>query len=173
MPDALELAFTTAAEALESVNATDVKLFLNDYMAESSTGVLYASKADRVYTLAQQLLAKGIPLHGVGMQFHLDLTYSSFDGVAANMKRLGELGLEVHVTELDVSCSLTASTCSWDDSDAAKQAKIYASLLQVRTQSPPAPPLDTYHHRPLTSPAPARCRSAWMSRPAPRSNHGA
>merc|ERR1711871_1064680 len=46
--------------------------------------------------------------------------------VALNIKRLGALGLQVHVTELDVKCP---DPCT-DDALAA-QAKVYADLLEA------------------------------------------
>eukprot|EP01046_Picozoa_sp_COSAG06_P097090 COSAG06_NODE_43199_length_374_cov_0.858182_1_plen_52_part_01 len=50
--------------------------------------------------------ARKVPIDGVGLQFHWDLEHhDSLTDVAANMKRLGDLGLEVHITELDIKCT--------------------------------------------------------------------
>ena len=57
------------------------------------------------------------------MQLHVQHTYSSFDGVAANMARLAKLGLQIHITELDVKCP--------QGCELAQQASVYASLLRV------------------------------------------
>ena len=70
----------------------------------------------------------GVPIDGVGLQLHMQHTYSSFDGVAANMARLAALGLQVHVTELDVKCP---SGC-----DLAQQADVYRQLLRVCLAQP-------------------------------------
>ena len=120
-----------------------------------------------MYDLVKGMRARGVPIDGVGLQLHVQHTYSSFDGVAANMARLAALGLQVHVTELDVSCSLTEATCSWGDEDAEKQAKIYASLLQVRAR-PSTATVD--RSRPHRSRTPSR--SAWTSRHVDRSSRG-
>lgn len=133
VPDYIDLAFKAARAAAPP----GVKLFYNDYniasMSEDAverhphTGELLfagsADKSDAVYKLLKAMRARGVPLDGIGMQVHINVDYSSFDGVAANMKRLADLGLEIHVTEMDVAC---AAPC-----DEAKQANVYRALLEV------------------------------------------
>jgi endo-1,4-beta-xylanase len=55
--------------------------------------------------LLQDLLSKGVPVHGIGIQMHVDNTVpvkvwnaSAFRKV---LHRFAELGLEIHITELD------------------------------------------------------------------------
>jgi len=60
-------------------------------------------KSDGLYRLARGMLARGVPIRGVGRQMHVSLN----DGprpadVAANMRRLAALGLEIQITEMDV-----------------------------------------------------------------------
>jgi hypothetical protein len=44
---------------------------------------------------------RGIPIDGVGLQMHISVdSYPAFTDVAANIARLGTLGLEVHITEV-------------------------------------------------------------------------
>ena len=75
----------------------EAKLFYNDYDAE-----LNPAKADAIYALISSLLAENVPVHGVGFQLHLAVgrSYSDF---AALFRRFAALGVEVNVTELDVS----------------------------------------------------------------------
>lgn len=73
------------------------KLFYND------TGFDLPVKRDRIYHFLKRLKDKGVPIHGVGMQTHLGI-----DGIPEKMFRenidlFSSLGLEVQVTELDVS----------------------------------------------------------------------
>ena len=42
------------------------------------------------------------------MHIHAD-AYPAFADVSANIKRLGDLGMEVHITEMDVSCPACAN----------------------------------------------------------------
>jgi endo-1,4-beta-xylanase len=96
--DYVELAFRFAHEA--DPNAL---LFYNDYGAEPLN-----AKSDAVYALVKDLVKRGVPVHGVGLQMHISVgdvgPGKSIDpkALAENMQRLGELGLQVQITEMDV-----------------------------------------------------------------------
>lgn len=90
--DYIELAFQFAHEA-----DPDALLFYNDYGTEPMN-----AKSDAVYELVSDLLARGVPIHGVGLQAHFDVGTINYNSVAENIQRLGELGLEVQITELDI-----------------------------------------------------------------------
>jgi endo-1,4-beta-xylanase len=88
-------------EAFIAAHAADptARLYYNDYGAEGR-----GSKSDGVYTMVKGMLARGIPIHGVGLQLHtgpLDTSPSAAD-LAMNMQRLADLGLDVVISELDV-----------------------------------------------------------------------
>jgi endo-1,4-beta-xylanase len=92
-PDYLDLAFQWAHEA-----DPDALLIYNDYNNEGMNG-----KSDGVYDLVQGMLERGVPIHGVGLQMHIAASGGpSKRAFLENMSRLAELGLEVHITELDV-----------------------------------------------------------------------
>ena len=77
------------------------RLFYNDYSAEGMN-----SKSDQVYKLVKGMKSRNVPIDGVGLQFHWSVNnHDPLTDVAANMKRLGDLGLEVHITELDIKCT--------------------------------------------------------------------
>ena len=103
-----------AFKAAHSANPK-AQLFYNDYGAESSAG-WQSTKANKVYNYLKELKERGCPIHGVGFQSHITLEYDEtmLEGVRENMQRLGELGLIVHITELDIKCS-SKKSCS--DSD--------------------------------------------------------
>ncbi|CEL99728.1 unnamed protein product [Vitrella brassicaformis CCMP3155] len=88
-----------------------IRLFINDYSINSiDTCCGIYKKANAMYHYAQQLLNKGVVLHGVGLQCHINIDKYDWDGVRQQMDQLGRLGLEVHITELDISCGgFTAS----------------------------------------------------------------
>jgi endo-1,4-beta-xylanase len=90
-PDYLDYAFRWANKADPAA-----KLFYNDYESEG-----LSPKSDQVYALVKGLLERGVPIHGVGLQLHITVGGVPY-GLQENMQRLGELGLEVHITELDV-----------------------------------------------------------------------
>ena len=47
------------------------------------------------------MLARGLPIHGVGLEGHFG-NYINAGTINANMKRLGDIGLRVSITELDM-----------------------------------------------------------------------
>ena len=118
-----------------------MKLFITDYNTE------YAGKRGRVLAIVQDLIARGIPIDGVGHQFHLQIDADPEDALAAvdAVDALG-LGLENHATEIDVSvyddppvcystgvnCSSSYGTRASDVPDAVygDQARIYRALFQ-------------------------------------------
>jgi endo-1,4-beta-xylanase len=88
-------------DAFIAAHAADpyARLYYNDYGAEGK-----GTKSDFVYNLVQGMLARGVPIHGVGLQMHTgptDISPSAAD-VASNMQRLAALGLDVMITEMDV-----------------------------------------------------------------------
>ena len=92
-PEHIELAFRWAHEA-----DPGARLFLNETGAEAE-----GPKADALYELLRDLLARGVPVHGVGLQMHLKLRRpADTESVLRNMRRLASLGLEVQVTEMEV-----------------------------------------------------------------------
>lgn len=114
-PEYIALAFQWAHEA-----DPDAKLYLNEYNAEG-----LGAKSNGVYALAQQLVAAGVPIDGIGMQMHVtDTFYPSAGDLGANMRRIGDLGLDVDITEMDVRLRLPAT-----QSALATQASIYRSIL--------------------------------------------
>ncbi|HNR34614.1 MAG TPA: endo-1,4-beta-xylanase [Candidatus Hydrogenedentes bacterium] len=116
-PDYLAMAFHWAHEA-----DPDAKLFYNDYSADGLN-----RKSDAMYAMIRMLLEQGAPIHGVGLQMHLcvwdDLHPAS---IAANIKRFNDLGLDVHITEMDVRIKEP-----FLESDLLRQARIYREIMDV------------------------------------------
>jgi endo-1,4-beta-xylanase len=93
-PDYIQQAIVWAHEA-----DPQAKLFYNDYNGEA-----LGPKSDEIYNLVKNLKAPGVPIDGIGLQSHFIVEHPpDFGDIAVNLKRLAALGLEIHVTELDVS----------------------------------------------------------------------
>jgi len=121
-PDYIEMAFRWAREA-----DPDALLFYNDYNGEG-----LGHKSDAIYDLVKGLVERGVPIDGVGLQMHFPLTgYPPPQSIAANMERLAELGLKVHITELDVRIKSPVTP-----EELEMQATVYADLLNVCLQAP-------------------------------------
>ncbi len=92
-PDFLDQAFRWAREA-----DPHVQLFYNDYGTERP-GV----KADALYALVKGMLARGVPIDGVGFQMHVGLgDPPTKQAVIANFQRFADLGIKVQISEMDV-----------------------------------------------------------------------
>lgn len=82
--------------------APNAKLYLNDY------NICYADswQNDRragVLRLLEKLVTAGVPVHGFGIQGHLDTRFSFNDRVFADfLDAVTDMGLELAITELDV-----------------------------------------------------------------------
>jgi endo-1,4-beta-xylanase len=86
-------------------------------------------KSDFLLDMVAGMLERGVPIDGVGLQFHIDAAEPiDYGDIAANMDRFGEFGLGVYITELDVN--LVRVTGS-EQSKLSRQAEIYAGLLEV------------------------------------------
>jgi len=76
-------------------------LYYNDYGGEGTGG-----KGDQIYNMVKDMKARGIPIHGVGLQCHFSNSINKAS-ISANIKRLGELGLRVSCTEIDIANTST------------------------------------------------------------------
>jgi endo-1,4-beta-xylanase len=116
-PDYIELAFRFAHEA-----DPQAKLFYNDGIGRGT-----GPKAQVIYDLVRGLVEREVPVHGVGLQMHERLNAPRDSAaVAGLMRRLGELGLEVHVTELDVAVESAAGS---PEEQQLRQADVYRQIL--------------------------------------------
>jgi endo-1,4-beta-xylanase len=88
------------AEAFRIAHAADpdARLYYNEFGADG-----LGRKSDAVLALLRGLLDDGVPIHGVGLQMHIDAASSPAPAdVAANVERLSALGLHVRISEMDV-----------------------------------------------------------------------
>lgn len=87
------------AKAFEFAHEADPQalLFYNDYNESDP------HKRERIYRLVRSLLDQGVPIHGVGLQAHWNLYDPSLDDMRAAIERYAQLGLQLQLTELDVS----------------------------------------------------------------------
>lgn len=102
--------------------APDTDLFYNDYGADSVN-----AKSDAVYDLLERLLDRGVPVDGVGLQMHALRGTPDSESVRENVERFVDLGLDVHVTEMDVSYAKADAP----DDLLARQAEDYRAVLEA------------------------------------------
>ena len=87
------------AKAFEYAHAADpaALLYYNDYNAENE------SKRERIYTLLKNLKDANVPINGVGLQGHWQLNNPSADLIVKALDRYSSLGLNIQITELDIT----------------------------------------------------------------------
>ncbi len=88
----MELAFRFAHEA-----DPDAELIYNDYSMH------HKGRRDAVVQMVMNLKAKGIRIDGVGMQAHYGMDHPGFDEFEESLLAFSGTGVDVHITELDVS----------------------------------------------------------------------
>jgi endo-1,4-beta-xylanase len=131
-PDYIEMAFRWAHEA-----DPQAQLFYNDHEGEE-----LGKKADGIYKLFEDLRQRNVPIHGIGLQMHKSIKNPpNPEKVAANIKRLGELGLEVQITEMDVRIHDGKGTT---EQKLASQADVYREMLRVCLDAPNCKTLTTW-----------------------------
>jgi endo-1,4-beta-xylanase len=114
-------------QAFRWAHAADPKalLFYNENGAEGLN-----RKSDAVYAMVKDFRRRGVPIDGVGLQMHISGLDFDTSQIAPNIRRLTELGLQVHITELDVSLPVD-SRGSFSRDDLEKQAEIYRGVVRA------------------------------------------
>lgn len=111
-PRYLEMAFRIAHRA-----DPGARLVYNDYGVEG-----LGPKGDALFALVRRLVRDRVPIDAVGLQGHL--TTAPVPGLAAQLRRLAALGVDVELTELDVRLPDAAGADAL-----AAQAAAYARVV--------------------------------------------
>jgi endo-1,4-beta-xylanase len=100
-------------------------LFYNDGEAEGR-----GAKSDAIYTMVRDFKQDGIPIDGVGLQMHIFDLHPDIDGIEANIARFTALGIQLHITEMDVALPLDADGNA-RPADLARQAEVYRGIVSA------------------------------------------
>lgn len=126
--DYLELAYLKTREVLDENGWNDVKLYYNDYNDDNQ------NKATAIYHMVKELnesYAEENPgellIDGIGMQGHYNVG-TSVDNVRESIERFRELGVEIGITELDVTSTTTGEL---SEEEEISQALVYAQLFSL------------------------------------------
>ena len=88
----IPLAFEYAHEA-----DPDAELYINDF------SMFLPAKRDAYVRLVKQLKDRGLRIDGIGMQSHIGLDYPDLDKYEKSIETFGATGVNVMITELDMS----------------------------------------------------------------------
>ena len=104
----------------------DAILFYNDYGHEYSP-----SKRNAIISMINIFKSRGIPIHGIGMQFHITYTQTNAN-ISAAITSAAATGLKVHISELDVRLNTSLSqTLTFTPGLATEQAAKYKYIIQT------------------------------------------
>lgn len=122
-PEYIPMAFQWAHEA-----DPYAYLFFNEHSAEGNN-----RKSQALIALLQGLLAQGLPVHGIGLQVHTALNGRFTPQMLQDtLFRLAELGLFIHLTEMDVRLQYSqAPQRAKLEGQAELYRQVLASCLQV------------------------------------------
>jgi len=118
-PEYIELAFRTARAADPTVG-----LYYNDYNIEGIN-----AKSDSAYAFVRDLMARGVPITGVGFESHFQVGGIP-SSIGANITRFAALGLKVHITELDIRLQLPSTSAQLQT-----QAQNYKDVVNACVQN--------------------------------------
>lgn len=105
------------------------KLFYNETRAD-----VPGTKYDATLNLVTDLRERGVPVDGAGLQYHLTDRMPTGAQVEEAIRRLGEVGLDVHISELDVPVWYLGSTL---ERKLTRQAAVYR-VIAAACQAQPA-----------------------------------
>lgn len=128
----VEQAFRWAREA-----DPQALLFYNENGCEGS-----GEKSDAVYAMVKDFKKRGVPIDGVGLQMHIPPELDP-DAIAVNIARLTALGVQVHITELDVSLPVDAAGAASRD-DLIRQAAVYRGVIRACLRNPGCTAIQTW-----------------------------
>lgn len=104
----------------------DAKLFYNDYSV-----VLALGKRNAIKNMVSRFKSEGIPIHGVGDQFHYRVTTDRIT-MKNGLNDLASTGLIIHLSELDVIVNTQQSdSYVFSVAEALNQADMYKYIAQI------------------------------------------
>jgi endo-1,4-beta-xylanase len=115
----------------------DAKLFFNEFDIHGET-----DKMAVVEAMLMDLLSRGVPVHGVGMQTHIDNSNpnKAFNetGFRNVLKRFAAIGVEIHISELNVKSTNDPiyKDCTTDDCKEKALADLYGQVLSACLDEP-------------------------------------
>lgn len=113
-------------------------LFYNDAGGEGLN-----RKSDAIYAMVKDFRSRGVPIDGVGIQMHISQPDYDTDAIAANIARLTKLGLQIHITELDVSLPIDSEGVAQKE-DLLRQAEIYRGVVRACMSNPGCTAIQTW-----------------------------
>ncbi len=113
-------------------------LFYNEAEAETMN-----PKSDAIYAMVRDFRQRGVPIDGVGLQMHIANLHADVASIAANIQRFTALGVQVHITEMDVALPVDAEGNARAE-DLQLQADIYRQIATACVSHPGCTAIQTW-----------------------------
>jgi endo-1,4-beta-xylanase len=113
-------------------------LFYNEAEAETIN-----AKSDAVFAMVRDFRRRGVPIDGVGLQMHIPNPHADVASISANIKRLTAVGVQVHITEMDVALPLDSNGNARTE-DLIRQADIYRDIALACVSHPGCTAIQTW-----------------------------
>jgi endo-1,4-beta-xylanase len=104
-------------------------------------------KSDAIYAMVKDFKRRGVPIDGVGLQLHIAALGFDTAAVDTNIARLTALGVQVHITELDVSLPLDSGEPVANEAthqDLLRQGEVYRGVVRACLDSPGCTAIQTW-----------------------------
>jgi endo-1,4-beta-xylanase len=109
------------------------KLFYNDYNV-----VLASGKRNAMKNMALRFKASGIPIDGLGEQFHYRIATSQAS-INSGFADLASSGLLIHISEIDCKVNIdNSNTYVFSDTDKQKQSNFFKNIVSLYKALPSA-----------------------------------
>jgi endo-1,4-beta-xylanase len=108
----------------------DALLFYND-----GSGDALNRKSDAIYKMLTEFKKRNVPVDGIGLQMHVELD-ANIPGIARNIQRFSDGGLQVHITEADVGIAVDHNRRVLNPADLERQARVYQAVLTACLNQP-------------------------------------
>jgi endo-1,4-beta-xylanase len=113
-------------------------LFYNEAEAEAVN-----PKSDAIYAMVRDFRERGVPIDGVGLQMHIANLHADLASISTNIKRFTALGVQVHITEMDVALPVNADGDARPE-DLQKQAELYREIAAACLSHPGCTAIQTW-----------------------------
>ncbi len=113
-------------------------LFYNEAEAEQIN-----AKSDAILAMVSDFRRRGVPIDGIGFQMHIGNLQPDVASIAANLKRFTSLGLQVHITEMDVALAINESGEAKRE-DLETQATVYRQIAEACLTAPGCTAIQTW-----------------------------
>ncbi|MFZ1129447.1 MAG: endo-1,4-beta-xylanase [Terriglobales bacterium] len=101
------------------------------------------AKSDAIYAMVRDFRQRGVPIDGVGLQMHVSNLHADVKSVAANIRRFTALGVQIHITEMDVSLPVDANGNA-TAADLQAEADVYRKIAVVCLANPGCTAIQTW-----------------------------